>query len=164
VVALALAGRHPALIRRAIAWEPPALGVLPDGEELHAGLMAPIRAHLMEHPDDWPGAYRVMLDVLSGGRADHDAPAVLAMRRNAEAALRDDAEIITRHRFTSLPADRVVVAVGAGTDPMHALIAEHLSALIGRPAHTVPAAGDHEVYLHHPDVLAEAFTAHAGPR
>ena len=32
VIALALAGRHPALIRRAIAWEPPALGVLPDGE------------------------------------------------------------------------------------------------------------------------------------
>jgi hypothetical protein len=44
---------------------------------------ARIRAHLAEHPGDWPGAYRVMLDVLSGGRADHDAPAVLAMRRNA---------------------------------------------------------------------------------
>jgi hypothetical protein len=44
---------------------------------------------------------------------------------------------------------------------MHARIAEHLAALIGRPALTVPAADDHEVYLHRPDVLAEALTTHA---
>jgi pimeloyl-ACP methyl ester carboxylesterase len=29
VIALALAARHPALIRQAIVWEPPALSVLP---------------------------------------------------------------------------------------------------------------------------------------
>ena len=163
VIALALAARHPALIREAIAWEPAALGVLPGADEIHAGLLAPIRAHLAEHPGDWPGAYRVMLDVLSDGRADHDAPVVRAMRRNAEAALRDDAEIITRHRFTALPGDRVQVAVGAGTDPLHGRIAEHLCALTGRPPLTVAAADDHEVYLHRPDVLADALTEYARP-
>jgi pimeloyl-ACP methyl ester carboxylesterase len=160
VVALALAARHPGLVREAVAWEPAALGVLPDADSLHAGIMTPIEAYLAEHPDDWTGAYRVMLDVLSQGRADHDAPAVRAMRRNAEAALRDDARIITRHRFAEgeLPADRVLIAIGADPDPLHAAIAERLTASLGRPP-LVVADADHEVYLHRPGTLADALSA-----
>jgi len=159
VVALVLAARHPEVVREAIAWEPAALGLLPDAEALHAGIMAPIEAYLVERPDDWSGAYRVMLDVLSDGRADHDAPAVQAMRRNAEAALRDDARIITRHQFAEgeLPPDRVEVAIGAGTDPLHAAVAARLSELIGKPALVVAEADDHEVYLNRPEVLADAW-------
>ena len=159
VLALALAARHPELVRDAIAWEPPALTVLPDGDELHAGLLAPIRAYLAEHPGDWTGGYDVMLDVLSEGRADHDAPVVRAMRRNAEAALRDDAEIITRHRFApgDLAGRRVRVAVGAKPDPLHGAIAELLAAAIGAPPLVVADADDHEVYLHRPEVLAAAL-------
>lgn len=159
VIALALAARHPQLVRKAIAWEPAAVGVLPDGDALHAGLMAPIEAYLAEHPDDWTGAYRVMLDVLSDGRADHDAPAVQAMRCNAEATLRDDARIITRHRFADgeLPRDRTVIAIGATPEPIHAAIAEQLTASLGQPALVIPDA-DHEVYLHRPDIVADALT------
>lgn len=159
VLALALAARHPELVREAIAWEPAALGVLPDADTLHAGIMAPIEAHLAGHPGDWTGAYRVMLDVLSGGTADHDAPVVRAMRRNAEAALRDDAAVITRHRFAAgeLPAGRVRIAVGASPGPLHAAIAERLAALAGRPPLVVAAADDHEVYLHRPEILADAL-------
>jgi pimeloyl-ACP methyl ester carboxylesterase len=158
VLALALAAQRPEVVREAIAWEPAALGVLPDGDDLHAGIMAPIEAHLAAHPDDWAGAYRVLLDTLSEGRADHDAPAVRAMLRNAEAVLRDDARIITRHRFVpgELPADRVRIAIGSAPDPLHAAIAERLTALIGTPALVVQGA-DHEVYLSRPEVLAEAL-------
>ena len=159
VLALALAARHPDVVAEAIAWEPPALSVLPDGAELHAGLIAPIRAHLAAHPGDWPGAYDVMLDVLSEGRADHDAPVVRAMRRNAQAALRDDAEIITRHRFApgELTGGTVRIAVGARPDPLHGAVAERLAALTGTAPLVVADADDHEVYLHRPEVLAEAL-------
>jgi len=107
-----------------------------------------------------------MLDTLSGGRADHDAPVVRAMRRNAEAALRDDARIITLHAFSpgELPADRVTVAVGKGTSPLHAAIAERLEALLGRPALVVDDASDHEVYLTDPEVLAAALADRGATR
>lgn len=159
VVALAIAARHPDVVTRVVAWEPAAVGVLPGAEETHAGLMAPIEAHLAAHPGDWTGAYTVMLDVISEGRADHDSPLVAAQRVNAEAAVRDDARIITRHAFTDgeLPADKVVVAVGATAVGVHAAIAERLADLVGRPAVVVDAADDHEVYLERPAVLADAF-------
>ena len=159
VVALALAAQHPDVVVEAIAWEPAALGVLPDGAELHTAVMAPIEAHLAEHPDDWAGAYDVMLGVLSEGRADLDSPAVRAQRVNAETALRDDGRVLTQHRFApgELPADRVTVAVGRGTSPLHAAIAERLVADLGRPVLVVEDADDHEVYLSRPEVLATAL-------
>lgn len=161
VVALALAARHPDVVTEAIAWEPAALGVLPDGADLHAGIMAPIDAHLAAHPDDWDGAYLVMLDILSEGRADLDSPAVALMRVNAEAALRDDARVITAHAFApgELPADRITVAIGRGPSPIHAMIAQRLEAELGRPALVVEEADDHEVYVSRPEVLADALGA-----
>ena len=56
-----------------------------------------------------------MLMAMSGGAADLGDPMVAAMRRNAEAAVRDDAEVITRHRFRAdeLEAVPAVVAVGS---------------------------------------------------
>ena len=159
VVALAVASRHPDVVTEVIAWEPAALGVLPDGADLHAGIMAPIEAHLAAHPDDWDGAYLVMLDVLSEGRADLDSPAVAAMRVNAEAVLRDDGQVITAHAFApgELPADLITIAVGKGTSPIHAEIAERLAAELGRPALVVDEADEHEVYLSQPEVLADAL-------
>jgi pimeloyl-ACP methyl ester carboxylesterase len=158
IVAIALAARHPGLVREAIAWEPPLISLVPGGMEIHAGLLEPIEAYLAEHPGDWTGGYRVMLDTLSGGRADHDAPVVRAMRRNAEAALRDDAVIITRHAFApgDLKADRVAVAVSAAPDPLHAAIAAAFTEATGRAPLVVDVADDHEVYLHRPAVLADA--------
>jgi pimeloyl-ACP methyl ester carboxylesterase len=159
IVALALAARHPALVREAIAWEPPLISLVAGGMDIHAGLLKPIEAYLAGHPGDWAGGYRVMLDTLSGGRADHDAPVVRAMRRNAEAALRDDARVITRHAFApgELPSERVVVATGAAPDPLHAAVAAAFTGFTGRAPLVVAGADDHEVYLHRPEVLAEAL-------
>ena len=156
VVALALAARHPEAAGHVIAWEPPALSVLPGGGELHASLVAPIDDHLRDHPDDWRGGFHVMLGVLSGGHADVDSPAVRRMERNAEAALRDDAPLITLHAIEpgTLHAGRVTVAIGTDPDPLHAEIATRLGDLIGAPPVTVKDADDHEVYLSRPEVLA----------
>jgi hypothetical protein len=82
------------------------------------------------------------------------------MRRNAEAAVRDDAEVITRHQFRAddLEAVPAVVAVGSGVAELLAAVAERLGSLMGRPVWTVPGIDDHEVYLHQPEVLADAVS------
>jgi pimeloyl-ACP methyl ester carboxylesterase len=160
VLALALAARHPQVVTEAIAWEPAAVSVLPGAAELHAGIMAPIEAHLATHPEDWTGAFAVMLDVLSEGRADLSSPAARSQLVNAEAALRDDARVITTHVFApgELPADKVTVAVGRGTSPLHAAIAQVLEAELGRPP-LIVEADEHEVYLSDPEVLAAALVS-----
>lgn len=165
VVALAVAGRHPEAVSEAIAWEPACIGALPEGPGLHAGLLAPVQAHLEAHPGDWTGAYAVMLDVLSEGRADLTSDAVRLQLVNAEAVVRDDAPIITAHAFApgELPAERVTVAVGRGTSPLHAAVAERLAAELGRPTLVVEEADDHEVYLRNPAVLADALASRCGP-
>jgi len=159
VVALALAARHPDVVTEVVAWEPAALGMLPGAAEMHAGITAPIDAHLAARPGDWAGAYDVMLGVLSDGDVDLGSPAVAAQRVNAEAALRDDARIITLHAFApgELPADRVSVAVGTGVSPLLAAVAETLEAELGRPALVVADADEHEIYLTRPEVLAAAL-------
>ncbi len=161
VVALAAAARHPEVVAEAIAWEPAAVGMLPDGAALHAELLAPIEAYLAAHPDDWRGAFAVMLGVISAGRADLDSPAVRRMAENAEAAVRDDARTITAHAFApgELPADRVTVAVGEAASPLHAAIAERVTAMVGASPLVVAGVDDHEVYLDRPEVLADALAS-----
>jgi pimeloyl-ACP methyl ester carboxylesterase len=156
IVAFALAARHPDLVAEAVAWEPPVVAALPGGLDIHASLMAPVEARLRAHPGDWPGAYLVMLDAISGGTADPDAPAVKRMMANAEAIVRDDGPLITRRGFApgELPAGRVTVAVGERPDPTHQAIAEALAPLTGRPYQRVSGADDHEIYLDRPEVLA----------
>jgi pimeloyl-ACP methyl ester carboxylesterase len=164
VVALALAARHPDVVSKVVAWEPAALGVLPDGAALHAQVMAPLEAHLAVHPGDWMGAYCLFLEMTSDGEADLTTPTARRMARNAEAMLRDDARIITRHGFApgELPADRVTVVVGGGAGPLHVAIAECLETRLGRPTLVVEDADEHEVYLHRPDVLAAALPFQPG--
>jgi hypothetical protein len=130
--------------------------MLPDADEVHATIMEPVEAHLAARPDDWRGAWRVALTVLSHGTADLDAPEVQAALRNAEAAIRDDARLLTRRAFApgDLAADLVTVAVGRAPDPMHLDIAQRLAAVVGRPLTRVAGAEDHEVYLTSPQILA----------
>lgn len=162
VVALALAARHPDVVSEVVAWEPAALGVLPEGDALHAQVMAPLEAHLAANPGDWMGAYCVFHEMTSDGKADLTTPTARRMARNAEAMLRDDARIITRHGFApgELPADRVTVAVGGGASPLHVAIAQCLEARLGRPTLLVEDADEHEVYLHRPEVLVAALAGH----
>lgn len=154
VVALAMAARHPVSV---IAWEPAALGLLPGAAEMHAAIMAPIDAHLAEHPGDWVGAYHVMLGIISGGRADLSAPEVKLMEVNAEAAVRDDGPLITMRAFGAgeIPTGRVTVAVSEKPAELHARIA----ALVGPAPVVVPGADDHEIYLKRPEVLVRALFA-----
>ncbi|MGK5680572.1 alpha/beta fold hydrolase [Actinoplanes sp. URMC 104] len=156
VVALALAARHADLVREVVAWEPAALGMLPDADATHAAIMEPIEAYLVAHPDDWQGAWRVALTVLSEGRADLEAPETRATMVNAEAAIRDDARQLTRRAFGpgELPADRVTLAVSEAPDPVHLEIAERVAKLIDRSPVRVEGAHDHEVYRSRPGVLA----------
>lgn len=165
VIALALAARHPEVVTETIAWEPAAISVLPDGAEMLAGLHAPMEAHLVAHPDDWTGAFAVMLGVLSEGRADLDSPAVKMQMVNAEAVLRDDGRFIVNHAFApgELPADRVTIAVGKGVNPLHAAIAERFEAELGRPTLVVDEAEDHEIYFSRPEVLATALAGRSTP-
>jgi pimeloyl-ACP methyl ester carboxylesterase len=160
VVALALAARHPTVASQVIAWEPAALGMLPGGADLHAAIVAPIDAHLAEHPGDWQGAFHIMLGVLSEGRADLSSPEVKQMEANAEAALRDDSPLITTRSFApgELPADLVTVAISETPNPLHGEIATRVGALIDRPPVTVQGADDHEIYVSRPEILADYLT------
>jgi pimeloyl-ACP methyl ester carboxylesterase len=161
VIALALAVNYPDLVAETIAWEPAAVGVLPGADALHELIMGPAHAHLAAHPGDWTGAYDLMLMAMSGGEADLGDPTVAAMRRNAEAAVRDDAEVITLHRFGAdeLEAVPAMVAVGSGVAEPLAAVAGRLADLMGRPVWTAPGIDDHEIYLHQPGLLAEAVAA-----
>ncbi|MCK9901660.1 hypothetical protein CC117_24470 [Parafrankia colletiae] len=166
VVALALAARHPGLVHEVIAWEPATLGVLPGGAETHAAINAAGERYLADHPQDWVGAFRTTLAVLSGGQADLDGPEVARMSTNAEAVVRDDAQLITKHVFApgELPADKVIVALGAGVNPLHQQIAECLNIQHGLPLVQVPDADDHEIYLARPQVLSVFLATRAAQR
>ena len=162
VLALAVTEAHPELVSEVIAWEAPALAMLPGGLALHAQLVAPMEEFLSTHPADWAGAFDIMTMTMSGGAADLQAPAVQRMRRNAEAALRDDGPIITAHPLQPRPGEAaVVIATGARPDPLLGQIAAALATAFGTSVWSVPDADDHEIYLSAPHVLAAALGARA---
>jgi pimeloyl-ACP methyl ester carboxylesterase len=158
VVALALAARHPELDLDVIAWEPAAVGCLPNGAALHAEIMAPIEAYLTDHPGDWAGAFRTMIMIISDGQADLDSAAVAAQLRNAEAAVRDDARMITPHAFSAgeLPSDRVRLARGNAASDLHLAVLTALEQTHELDTVVIDTADDHEAYLWSPEVLAAA--------
>ena len=148
--------------RRSPGSRPP-LGMLPAARSCTPGIMAPIEAHLAAHPGDWTGAYRVMLDVLSEGRADHRRPPVVrasAATPRPRCATTPASSPATRSPPASCPRDRVTVAVGAAparcTRPSPS---GSPRPQLGRPAWSSTGADDHEVYLSDPPVLAAALAA-----
>lgn len=159
VVALALTDRHPDVVDRAIAWEPALMTALPYADDLRPMLNAPYERHLEEQPGDWVGAYHVVLNTLSEGRADHDAPLVKQSERNAEAMLRDDGVHIVWHRLAAerLPADKITLAVTEGAGPLHAEIADRLGQALGRPPVVLAGTQEHEDYLLRPTVAADVL-------
>ena len=96
VVALALAARHPDLVERVVAWEPPAVGVLPDGVSINCEIMAPALAHLAANAGDFVGAQAVLLTAILGFPVAVDDPAFAAARANAEPMILDDPTITLR--------------------------------------------------------------------
>jgi pimeloyl-ACP methyl ester carboxylesterase len=156
IVALALAARHPEVVAQAVVWEAPAVTVLPDGLAIQEQMMATTEEHLKTHPNDWPGAFLLLMAAVSGGQADLNAPNVVHMMRNAEAFIVDDGRLIVRRAFHpgEVPADLVTIARGEQADPLHVAISEALAALIGCPLEIVRGAEEHEVYVNRPEVLA----------
>jgi pimeloyl-ACP methyl ester carboxylesterase len=153
VIALALADRHPEVVSRVVAWEPPAMGVLPDGRAVTEAMMAPIEAHLAEHPGDFVGAQAILLSVILGFPVSVDDPAFAAARANAEPMIRDEPRITVRP-FRPGDFDDVDVTIAVGADAIGPIASATaaLAALIGRPPVMVDA--DHEVYFTDPSVLA----------
>jgi pimeloyl-ACP methyl ester carboxylesterase len=153
VVALALAARHPDAVGRVIAWEPPAAGAIPGGEEATAAIMAPVEAHLRERPGDFAGAQAILLSYVLGFPVDADDPAFAAARANAEAMVRDDPTITLRpFSAAELAGAPVTIAVGEEPNELIAAAVPRLAELSGTTPERVKGAR-HEVYLTDPSAL-----------
>jgi pimeloyl-ACP methyl ester carboxylesterase len=157
VIALALAVRHPQLVRRVIAWEPPAVGALPDGAAINDAIMAPINDYLAEHPADYQGAHAVLLSRILGIPVAVDDPAFGSAWANSEPMIRDEPTIVT-HGFTAAEISGTPLAVVLGSDPQDVIAqaAKQLSQWTG--GMVVSVTGDHLVYLSDPARLTGVLT------
>jgi pimeloyl-ACP methyl ester carboxylesterase len=159
VVAMAVAARHPDLVERVVAWEPPALGVLPGSDELNAQVMAPVEDYLARHPGDYVGAQALLLSMVLGFEVSVDDPDFAPARANAEPFIRDE-PTITLQTFDQkdLRDVRLTVAVGGNPHDIVAGAAARLAHLSGQETVRVRNA-DHEVYLEEPDVLTRVVVS-----
>jgi hypothetical protein len=145
-----------------VAWEPPAVGVLPGGPEASAEMMAPVEAHLATHPGDHVGAQALLLSAVLGVPVAVDDPDFAAARANAETMVLDEPSIpLAGFTADELAGLDVTVAVGSEPNELIGGAAAVLAEMIGTP--TVVASGPHEVYFSDPSVLVEVVQA-AGRR
>jgi pimeloyl-ACP methyl ester carboxylesterase len=158
VIALDLAARHPDAVGRIVAWEPPAAAVVPGGAESSSAIMAPVDAHLADHPGDFVGAQAILLAAVIGAPVAIDDPAFAAARANAEPFVRDEPSITaTTLDERALGALDVTIGVGSAPNELVAAAVDVLSGWTGHPP--VQVAADHEVYLVDPTVLTGIVTA-----
>ncbi|QEO14922.1 alpha/beta hydrolase [Agromyces intestinalis] len=153
VIGLSLAERHPETVARLIAWEPPAVGVVFGGAAMTAEVMAPIEAHLAEHPGDYIGAQAILLTYVLGFPVTTDDPAFEPARRNAESMIRDD-PTITLQPFDagSFVGRDITLAIGDQPNGIVAAASDSLQAL--GDLKLVQVAARHNVYFEDPRVLA----------
>jgi pimeloyl-ACP methyl ester carboxylesterase len=165
VIAVELAIRHPASVRRVLAYEPGYLTAVPDGRELQASVRASIGAYLSEHPGDWAGAYDAFAEATApepaqerGFVASPEGDAWYAKRErgNAEAFIRDDVPLITAQfidetAFATCPVE-IRFACGAHAHPSFLAISTRLSAIRGDEPDVIEGTG-HALYLE-PDAAA----------
>jgi len=157
VIALALAARHPELVRRVIAWEPPAVGVLPDGAAINDAIMAPINEFLAEHPGDYHGAHAILLSTIMGIPVTVDDPAFGSAWANSEPIIRDEPTIVSA-AFTAADLSDTPLVIVLGSEPQEIIIqaAKQLSQWTG--AATVQVSGDHLVHISDPAKLTKVLT------
>ena len=154
VVALALAARHREAVGRIVAWEPPALGVIPGAAVAQRALMTPANRYLKKHPGDYVGAQAILLKLILGVPVSVDDPAFAATRANAEAMIRDEPSIpVFRLRRDDLADVDATVAVGGKPIAPIRIAASRISSWTGSTVVRVEA--DHEVYLSEPAVLTQ---------
>ena len=161
LIALDLAVRHPALVEHVVAWEPPALGLLPDAAAQGDDVMAPVQAHLAAHPGDYVGAQAILLSAILDFPVEVDDPAFAPARANAEPMIRDEPTIALVHLDPAeLRAMPSTVVVGTSPNDVVAAAVRALTEITGREPVTVDA--DHEVYLSDPAVLTDVVRVAAG--
>jgi pimeloyl-ACP methyl ester carboxylesterase len=167
IIALELAIRHPARVRRALVFEPGYFGNVPGGKEFQRTVGDAVARYLNEHADDWPGAYEAFLRAVAGPAVTDDAGFLTPPpgrewyagreRLNAEALVRDDLPILTREvldveRLASASVD-IRFAHGAESAPLFRDISEHLAAVKGVVADRIEGVG-HAIYFHPASVAA----------
>jgi hypothetical protein len=144
-----------------IAWEPPAVGVVPAGEAAAREVMAPIDAHLRAHPGDYVGAQAHLLSAILGVPVSVDDPAFTAARANAEPMIRDEPSItLAQFEPEALARADIVVAAGSAPNDLVAAAVDQLERMTGRPRVIVDAP--HEVYLAEPSVLTAVVVSGHG--
>ena len=174
IVALQVALRHPALVRRALVFEPGLFRQLPGGVPTVASVERAVDHYLANRPGDWLGALAVFRrEVASAMGPAADALAepppgkewyASREEENAEAFVRDDLLILTRERVdeAELASANVDMRFSFGTESMAVFraIAAHLAAVRGTRPIAVEGAG-HLIY-YDPDAAAALLRAHAG--
>jgi pimeloyl-ACP methyl ester carboxylesterase len=160
IVALQLAHRHPALVRRALVYEPGYLRCVLEGEDLQRRAIDVVRGHLDAHPADWAGAYEAVMRIVApaidaGDRIGAPLPGAdwYARREaaNGEAMVRDDVPILTAERLdeaalAATPVD-VRFAHGAESPTLFRDIATRLAGIRGDAPDVIEGTG-HALYLH----------------
>jgi pimeloyl-ACP methyl ester carboxylesterase len=161
VIAVQVAIRHPALVRRALVYEPGYLRAAQGADDVRSPVLAAIEARLRTHPDDWVGAYRAFARAAAPTAGPLTPPAGrewYAQREelNAEAIVRDDipiltAEVVDEARLAATPVD-VRFLHGSESGAVFRDIAARLASVRGGVPEVIDGVG-HAIYLH-PDAAA----------
>jgi pimeloyl-ACP methyl ester carboxylesterase len=163
-IALQVALRHKALVRRALVYEPGYLLLLPDPENIHRRLTEVAAEHQVGNPDDWAGAYVAVMLALAATSAQPRSWYDEREKGNAETLFRDDisiltAELVDRAELASAPAD-IRFSFGTETRPIFREVAAHLAAVRDTTPDVLNGVG-HFLY-YHPDVAAAYVRAQSG--
>jgi pimeloyl-ACP methyl ester carboxylesterase len=162
VIAVQLAIRHPALVRRALVYEPGYLRAAAGPDDVRSPVLAAMEARLRTQPGDWVGAYRAFARAAAPTTGSLTPPAgrewyAQREEQNAEAIVRDDIPILTAEVVdeASLAATRADVRFlyGSESGAVFRDIAARLAAVRGGVPEVVDGVG-HAIYLH-PDSVAE---------
>lgn len=168
-VALQLALRHPALVRRALIWEPGYLRQVPGGDEVFRRMSEAGALSLAANPQDWVAAYAAILRSLVL-KPDQPAPGSVPQERswydqredgNAESIMLDDIPILTRELvdegdLASATVD-IRFAFGTMTRPIFRDVTVHLARVRDRQPDVVEGVG--HVILYQPETAAAYIRA-----
>ena len=101
--------------------------------------MAPVDAHLAEHPGDFVGAQAILLSAVLGFPVSADDPAFAATRANAEPFVRDEPAItLATPDLGALAGADVTIAVGSAPNELIAAAVDVLATALGRRRCTSP--------------------------
>lgn len=182
IPALQLALRHPALIRRALVYEPGYFRNVPGGEELHRPVNAAVAEHLASHPDDWAGACAAFrraaqraMNSAAGSSPDSGPSGLFTPPpgqewyteredADAEALVVDDVPILTRElvveeELATAPVD-IRFSFGTASLPIFRQIATLLASVRKAVPDAIGGVGHEMKYL--PDAAAAYIRTH-GP-